>query len=114
MLMGVHLLVLLMLRMGVHFLVLLMRLVLPMRVHFVVLLLMLLMWLQFVAGGVGQHRLEQVWRLTGLIGGRVHEGGTSLRLGMLLLDFWRFPRIRDFGALLWLLLQLHLGVGRYL
>lgn len=119
MLMGVHLLVLLMLRVGVHFWVLLMRLVgvhfvmlrvLPMRVHLVV----LRMRLQFVAGGVGQHRLEQVWRLTGLIGGRVHEGGGSLRLGVLLLDLRRFPRVRDFGTLLRLLLELHLGVGRYL
>lgn len=80
------------------------------RIH----LMVLLMRLQFVAGGVRQHRLKQVRWLTGLIGGRVHEGGGSLRLGMLLLDFRRFPGIRDFGALLWLLLELHLGVGRYL
>lgn len=105
---------------GVHFVMLL---VLPMRVHFVVLLLVLLvrihlvvllMRLQLVAGGVGQHGLEQVWWLTGLIGGRVHEGGSSLRLGMLLLDFRCFPRVRDFSALLWLLLELHLGMGRHL
>lgn len=44
--------VLLLLGMRVHFVMLL---VLPMRVHFVVLLLMLLVRLQFVAGGVGQH-----------------------------------------------------------
>lgn len=129
MLMGVHLLVLLVLWVGVHFWVLLMwlvgvhfvmLLVLPMRVHFVVLLLMLLVgihlvvllvWLKFVAGGVGQHGLEQVWWLTGLVSGRVHEGGSSLRLGVLLLNFRCFPGIGDFGALLWLLLELHLGVG---
>lgn len=109
--------VLLLLGMRVHFVVLL---VLPKRVHLVVLLLvllvrihlvvLLLMRLQFVAGGVGQHRLEQVGRLTGLVGGRVHEGGGSL--GMLLLDFRRFPRIRNLSALLRLLLELHLGVGR--
>lgn len=119
MLMGVHLLVLLMLRVGVHFRVLLMRLVgvhlvvllvLPVRVHFVV----LLMGLQLVAGGVGQHRLEQVRRLAGLVGGGVHEGGGGLRLGMLLLDFRRFPRVWDLRALLRLLLELHLGVGCYL
>lgn len=117
--MGVHLLVLLMLRVGVHFRVLLMRLVgvhfvmllvWPMRVHLVVLLVRL----QLVAGGVGQHGLEQVWRLAGLVSGRVHEGRSSLRLRMLLLDFRGFPGIRDFGTLLRLLLKLHLGVGRYL
>lgn len=97
--------------------------VLPVRVHLVVLLLMLLvrvhlvvllMGLEFVAGGVRQHRLEQVRRLTGLISRRVHEGGSSLGLGMLLLDFRGFPGIWDFSPLLWLLLELHLGVGRYL
>lgn len=130
--MGVHLLVLLMLRVGVHFRVLLkwlvgvhfvMLWVLPMRVHFVVLLLVLLvgvhlvvlrMRLQLVAGGVGEHGLEQVWRLTGLISRRVHEGRSTLGLGMLLLDLRCFPRIRDFRALLWLLLELHLSVGGYL
>lgn len=48
MLMGVHFLVLLMLRVGIHFLVLL---VLAMGVHLVV----RLMRLKLVAGGVGQH-----------------------------------------------------------
>lgn len=105
MLMGVHLLVLLMLRVRVHFWVLLMwlvgvhfvmLLVLPMRVHLVV----LLMWLQLVACGVGQYRLKQVRRLTRLISGRVHEGGSGLRLGMLLLDFGCFSRVRDFCTLL--------------
>lgn len=102
--MRVNFVVLLML-MRVHFLVLLM---LPVRVHFVVLLMLLvgvhlvvlLMRLQFVAGGVGQHRLQQVWRLAGLIGGRVHEGRSRLRLRVLLLDLRRFPRVRDFCTLL--------------
>lgn len=57
--MRINFVVLLMLRVGVHFWVLMwlvgvhfvMLLVLPMRVHFVV----LLMRLQFVACGVGQH-----------------------------------------------------------
>lgn len=107
MLVGVHLLVLLVLRMGVHFVMLL---VLPMRVHLVV----LWMGLHLVAGGVRQHRLEQMWWLTRLIGGRVHQGRSSLRLGMLLLDLRCFPWIRDFCMLLWLLLELHLGVWWYL
>lgn len=132
MLMGVHLLVLLMLRVGVHFRVLLMRLVgvhfvmllvLSMRVHFVVLLrvllvgihlMVLLVGLELVASGVGQHGLEQMGRLTGLVSGRVHEGRSGLRLGMLLLNLWCFPRVGDFRALLGLLLELHLGVRRYL
>lgn len=33
---------------------------------------------------------------------------------MLLLDFRRFPGVGDFRTLLRLLLELHLGVGRYL
>lgn len=132
MLMGVHLLVLLVLRVGVHFRVLLMRLmgvhfvmllVLPMRIHFVVLLRMLLVGihlmvllvrLKLVASGVGQHGLEQVRRLAGLVSGGVHQGRSGLRLGMLLLNLWCFPRVRDLRALLGLLLQLHLGVRRYL
>lgn len=106
--------VLLVLRVGVHFWVLLMWL---MRVHLVVLRLMrihLVVLLQFVAGGMRQHGLEQVWWLTRLIGGGVHEGAGSLRLGMLLLDFRCFPGIRDFGPLLRLLLELHLSVRWYL
>lgn len=134
MLMGVHLLVLLMLSVGVHLRVLRMglvgvhfvvRLVLSMRVHFVVLLrvllvgihlMVLLVGLELVASGVGQHGLEQVGRLPGLVSGRVHEGRRrSLRLGMLLLlNLGGFPWVRDFRALLGLLLELHLGVRRYL
>lgn len=106
-LMGVHLLVLLVLGVGVHFGVLLM---LPVRFHLVVLLLMRL---QLVARGVGQHRLEQVRRLTGLVGRRVHQGLT-LGLRMLLLEFGSFPRIWDFGALLRLLLEVDLGVRGHL
>lgn len=87
-LMGVHLLVLLVLRVGVHFGVLLM---LPMRFHLVV----LLMRLQFIACGVGQHRLEQVRWLAGLVGRRVHQG-LSLGLRMLLLELWSFSRVWDF------------------
>lgn len=116
-LMGVHFLVLLMLRVGVHFRVLLMR---GEGIHFVVLLVLAvgvhlvvrLMGLQLVAGGVRQHRLEQVRRLAGLIRRGVHEGhgGLGLRV-LLLLQLRRFPRIRDLGALLGLLLQLHLVGG---
>lgn len=62
--------------------------------------MVLLVGLQLVAGGVGQHRLEHVRWLTGLISGRVHEGRGSLGLGMLLLDLWCFPRVRDFSTLL--------------
>ncbi|TNN54291.1 hypothetical protein EYF80_035519 [Liparis tanakae] len=113
---GVHLRVLLMWLMGVHLVVLL---VLLMRVHLVVLLVLLVrvhlvVLLQLAAGGVRQHGLQQVRRLAGLIGGGVHEGAGRLRLGMLLLDFRCFPGVRDFGALLRLLLQLHLSVRRYL
>lgn len=130
MLMGVHLPVLLMLRERVHFRVLLMRLVgvhfvmllvLSMRVHFVVRVLLvgvhlmvLLVGFKLVASGVGQHRLEQVGWLTGLVSGRVHEGRSRLRLGMLLLDLRCFPRVRDFRPFLGLLLELHLGVRWYL
>lgn len=119
MLTGFHFLVLLMLRVGLHFRVLLMwlvgvhfvmLLVWPMRIHLVVLRVRL----QLVSGGVGQHGLEQVRRLTGLISGRVHEGHSGWSLGMLLLDFWCFPREGDFSPILWLLLKLHLSVWGYL
>lgn len=67
MLMGVHFRVLLMGLVGVHLVVLLMR---PVRVHLVV----LLVGLQLVASGVGEHGLEHVWWLAGLVRGGVHEG----------------------------------------
>lgn len=65
MLMGVHLRVLLMGLVRVHLVVLLVR---PVRVHLVV----LLVGLQLVASGMGEHGLQHVWRLAGLIGGGVH------------------------------------------
>lgn len=92
---GVLLLLLLMLRVGVHFMVLL---VLPMRVHLVV----LRMSLQFVARRVGQHGLQEVRGLVGLIAGGVQERRGALRLRMLRLDLGRFTRVGDFGALLFL------------
>lgn len=97
MLMGVHLWVLLKGLVGIHLVVLLVR---PVRVHLVV----LLVGLQLVASGVGEHRLEHVRRLSGLVGWGIHDGCGScrLRLGvlLLLLHLGRLAGIRDLGALL--------------
>lgn len=82
--------------------------------------MVLLVGLQLVASGVGEHGLEHVWWLAGLVRWGVHEGCGSrsgLRLGvllLLLLHLGRLAGIWDLRALLWLLLELHLGVGRHL